>query len=65
MYELGWIRMLSLVLGSSTHSFELMLSAFIFGLAFGGLYVRSRIERIADPERYLRGNDAHMGGSRH
>jgi spermidine synthase len=53
MYELGWIRMLSLVLGSSTHSFELMLSAFIFGLAFGGLYVRKRIERITDPERYL------------
>src|SRR5262249_35021536 len=53
MYELGWIRMLSLVLGSSTHSFELMLSAFIFGLAFGGLYVRKRIERIRDPERYL------------
>jgi spermidine synthase len=53
MYELGWIRMLSLVLGSSTHSFELMLSAFIFGLAFGGLYVRKRIERIADRERYL------------
>jgi spermidine synthase len=26
MYEIGWIRMLSLVLGSSTHSFELMLS---------------------------------------
>ena len=53
MYELGWIRMLSLVLGSSTHSFELMLSAFIFGLAFGGLYVRKRIERIADPQSYL------------
>jgi spermidine synthase len=53
MYELGWIRMLSLVLGSSTHSFELMLSAFIFGLAFGGLYVRRRIERIADPLAYI------------
>jgi predicted membrane-bound spermidine synthase len=53
MYELGWIRMLSLVLGSSTHSFELMLSAFIFGLAFGGLYVRRRIERIQDPVAYL------------
>jgi predicted membrane-bound spermidine synthase len=53
MYELGWVRMLSLVLGSSTHSFELMLSAFILGLAFGGLYVRNRIEGIADPERYL------------
>jgi predicted membrane-bound spermidine synthase len=53
MYELGWIRMLSLVLGSSTHSFELMLSAFIFGLAFGGLYVRRRIERIHDPVSYV------------
>ncbi len=53
MYELGWIRMLSLVLGSSTHSFELMLSAFIFGLAFGGLYVRKRIDRIASAESYL------------
>jgi predicted membrane-bound spermidine synthase len=53
MYELGWIRMLSLVLGSSTHSFELMLSAFIFGLAFGGLYVRRRIEKIGDPLAYI------------
>ncbi len=53
MYELGWIRMLSLVLGSSTHSFELMLSAFIFGLAFGGLYVRRGIERIRDPAAYV------------
>jgi predicted membrane-bound spermidine synthase len=53
MYELGWIRMLSLVLGSSTHSFELMLSAFILGLAFGGLYVRRRIERLEDPLAYV------------
>ena len=53
MYELGWIRMLSLVLGSSTHSFELMLSAFIFGLAFGGLYVRHRIDRLEDPVAYV------------
>jgi spermidine synthase len=61
MYELGWIRMLSLVLGSSTHSFELMLSAFIFGLAFGGLYVRKRIDRIAEPETYLGGIMLAMG----
>jgi spermidine synthase len=53
MYELGWIRMLSLVLSSSTHSFELMLSAFIFGLAFGGLYVRKRIAGIVDPATYV------------
>jgi predicted membrane-bound spermidine synthase len=61
MYELGWIRMLSLVLGSSTHSFELMLSAFILGLALGGLYVRSQIERIRDPLAYLAGVMVLMG----
>src|SRR5690606_6905078 len=30
-YEIGWIRMLSLLLGSATHAFEIMLSAFILG----------------------------------
>lgn len=53
LYELAWIRMLAMVLGSSTHAFELMLSAFIAGLAFGGLYVRRRIDRLADPAGYL------------
>ena len=53
IYEIGWIRMLSLVLGASTHSFELMLSSFILGLAFGGLWIRRRIDRIAHPVRYL------------
>jgi len=61
MYELGWIRMLSLVLSSSTHSFELMLSAFIFGLAFGGLYVRRRIARMGDPATYVGGVMVLMG----
>ncbi len=53
MYEIGWIRMLSLVLGSSTHAFELMLGAFIFGLAFGGLWIRRRIDRLKQPVRFL------------
>jgi predicted membrane-bound spermidine synthase len=53
IYEIGWIRMLSLVLGSSTHSFELMLSAFILGLACGGYWVRRRIDSIGDPVRFL------------
>jgi predicted membrane-bound spermidine synthase len=52
MYEIGWIRMLSLVLGATTHSFELMLSAFITGLAFGGLWIKRRVDRIADPIRF-------------
>jgi spermidine synthase len=53
IYEIGWIRMLSLVLGSSTHAFELMLSSFIAGLAFGSLWMRRRIDRLAMPERAL------------
>src|SRR6266850_2520251 len=53
VFEIGWIRMLSLVLGSSTHSFELMLSAFILGIACGGYWVRRRIDSIADPVRFL------------
>ncbi|HEX7025930.1 MAG TPA: hypothetical protein VF268_01675, partial [Gammaproteobacteria bacterium] len=52
IYEIGWIRMLSLVLGSSTHAFELMLSAFIAGLAFGGLWIRKRIDIIQSPIRF-------------
>ncbi len=53
LYEIGWIRMLSLVLGSSTHAFELMLSAFILGLAFGGLWIRRRIDGIDNPTRFV------------
>lgn len=45
IYEIGWIRMLALVLGSATHSFELMLSAFILGLALGAFWVRRRADR--------------------
>jgi predicted membrane-bound spermidine synthase len=53
VYEISWIRMLSLVLGASTHSFELMLSTFILGLALGGLAVRRRVDATANPEQLL------------
>jgi predicted membrane-bound spermidine synthase len=49
MYEIGWIRMLNLVLGASTHAFELMLSAFILGLAIGGFLVRRRVDGFRNP----------------
>jgi predicted membrane-bound spermidine synthase len=49
IYEIAWIRMLSLVLGSATHSFELMLSAFILGIAAGAFWVRRRIDQFEDP----------------
>src|SRR5687768_14075084 len=53
IYEIVWIRMLALVLGSSTHAFELMLAAFILGLALGGAWIRNRIDRIADTRAFL------------
>jgi len=52
-YEIAWIRMLSLVLGSATHSFELMLSAFILGLGLGALWVSRRADKWSDPVRAL------------
>jgi len=62
IYEVGWIRMLSLVLGSSTHAFELMLSAFILGLALGGLWIKRRIDTIKNPIRFLIVVQIVMGG---
>ena len=49
IYEIGWIRMLSLVLGSATHSFELMLVSFVLGLACGGWWIRGRADTAANP----------------
>lgn len=53
VYEIAWIRMLSLVLGSATHAFELMLSAFILGLALGALFVRQAADETPDTVKLL------------
>lgn len=60
-YEIGWIRMLSMVLGASTHAFEIMLSSFILGLALGGLWVSRRIDRSPDPRALLANIQIAMG----
>lgn len=55
IYEVAWIRMLSMVLGSSTHSFELMLSAFITGIAIGGYVIRKKIDSLKRPIIFVAG----------
>ena len=45
--------MLSMVLGASTHAFELMLSAFIAGLALGSFWFCSRIQTLETPIAFL------------
>ncbi|GAB1369763.1 hypothetical protein MASR1M42_23170 [Azonexus hydrophilus] len=52
-YELIWIRMLSLAVGSTLHAFELMLASFIAGIALGGLWVRRHADTHADPMRLV------------
>jgi len=48
-YEIVWIRMLSMAVGSTMHAFELMLAAFIAGIAFGGLWIRRRADSATAP----------------
>lgn len=60
-YEIGWIRMLSLVLGSATHAFELMLSAFILGIALGARGIRQVTDRSTNPVRLLVAIQVGMG----
>ena len=53
LYEIAWTRMLSMVHGSATHSFEIMLSAFILGLAFGALLISRVADKSTDRVRLL------------
>jgi len=49
VYEIGWIRLLNQALGTTVHSFELMLAAFLLGLASGGAWVHRRAASLHDP----------------
>jgi len=46
LYEVVWIRLLSLVLGSSTYSFSLMLAAFISGISIGSFIISRYMPRF-------------------
>ncbi len=49
VYEIAWVRMLSLALGSTIHAFEIMISSFVAGLAFGSFWIRKRIDKHREP----------------
>lgn len=53
VYEIVWIRMLAMAVGSTMHAFELMLASFIAGIALGGLWVRKRADKAPDPLRLV------------
>lgn len=60
-YEIIWIRMLSMAVGSTMHAFELMLASFIAGIAFGGLWVRYRADSSKAPLRLVGWMQIFMG----
>jgi len=60
-YEIIWIRMLSMAVGSTMHAFELMLASFVAGIALGGLWVRKRADDSSDPLRLVGWMQVGMG----
>ncbi len=46
--ELAWVRYFTQILGSSSHSFTLMLAAFISGITLGGLVAARFLPRVRD-----------------
>lgn len=61
VYEIVWIRMLSMAVGSTVHAFELMLASFIAGIALGGLWVRKHADRTKSPLRLIGWMQIFMG----
>ncbi|MBB6558025.1 putative membrane-bound spermidine synthase [Acidovorax soli] len=60
-YEIIWIRMLSMAVGSTMHAFELMLASFIAGIALGGLWVRKHADSAESPLRLVGWMQVFMG----
>ncbi len=60
-YEIIWIRMLSMAVGSTMHAFELMLASFIAGIALGGLWVRKHADNTDAPLRLVGWMQIFMG----
>ncbi len=48
-YEQLWTQLLSLIFGSSSYAFALMLMAFFFGIALGSIITWKYIDRIPNP----------------
>ncbi|MFZ5442467.1 MAG: methyltransferase [Myxococcota bacterium] len=44
LYEVTWIRLLSIIIGGTSYAFTLILSAFILGIALGSFWIARRRE---------------------
>lgn len=53
VYEVTWIRPLSLVFGNTTYAISTIIASFIFGLAIGSWVAGKYSDRIKSPFRYF------------
>jgi len=53
VYEVTWIRPLSLVFGNTTYAISTIIAAFIFGLAIGSWFAGKYADRIKNPFNYF------------
>lgn len=54
LYQVTWIRLLSIVLGASTYAFTLILTAFILGIGLGSFWLMSRGSKVDSLRMYAR-----------
>ncbi|RKH45685.1 spermidine synthase [Corallococcus sicarius] len=54
LYQVTWIRLLSIVLGASTYAFTLILTAFILGIGLGSFWLMTRKEGVDSLRLYGR-----------
>jgi spermidine synthase len=51
--EVLWTRAVGVIIGASTYAFTLILCTFLVGLSVGAAWMTRRIDRVAEPVRYL------------
>ncbi len=61
VYQVGWARVLALALSNSTYALALILTAYIGGLALGGLVMTPVVDRLKRPLLWAAGLEVLIG----
>jgi spermidine synthase len=61
MYEVGWCRLLALVLGPSVHAFSVMLGMFLAGVGLGSVAAARCAQKVKRPLMVMAGLEATIG----
>ena len=53
IFEMGWFRLLSQIIGPSVHAFAVMLAVYLLGIGLGSLFAAGIVRRITDARAAL------------